>query len=151
MFVSKTYSLIDASYYNPNTVSVNTELSNLNLPSNFKATYTLRRATSKVGWIEIGQNSNNLIFFGVDSGTGAIGIYVKVNSSYETYQRNSNAIVSPNTDTLIEYSNNNGVQTLKVNGTTVTLTNSSISSRNYLRYNTDNGTSSIKELLIMPL
>ena len=121
------------------------------MPSNFQATYTIRRASNKHGWIEIGQNSNNLLFFGVDSGNGAIGIYVKVNGSYETYQRNSSAIVSANTDTLIEYSYDNGVQTLKVNGTTVTLTNTSITSRNYLKYDADSGGASIKELLIKPL
>ena len=75
---------------------------------------------------------------------------MKKNGSYETYQRNSGKIVSANTDTLITYTYNNGVQTLTVNGTTVTLTNSSITSRNYLKYSAHNG-STIKELLIMPL
>jgi len=149
--VSKTYSITDASYYNPNSINADTSLSVSTIPTNFKATYTLRRGSNNSGWVEIGQDSNNLVFFGVDSGNGAIGIYVKKNGTYETYQRNSNAIVSANTDTLIEYTYDNGVQTLKVNGTTVTLTNTSITSRNYLKYSLGNGTSSIKELLIKPL
>lgn len=148
--VSETYSITDASYYNPNSINADTSLSVSTIPTNFKATYTIKRASSQSGWIEIGADSNNLLFFGVDSGNGAIGIYVKKNGSYETYQRNSSNIAPANTDTLVEYSYNNGVQTLKVNGTTVTLTNSTITSRNYVAYSAHNGTI-IKELIIKPL
>ena len=121
------------------------------MPTNFQATYTLKRGSSKVGWVEIGQDSSNILFFGADSVNGSIGIYVKVNGTYDTYQRNARSIVSANIDTLIEYTNNNGVQSLKVKGTIVHLTNTKIGSRNYLRYYTDSGASPIKELLIKPL
>ena len=149
IFVSKRYDITDASYYNPNDVSTNLTLSDLNLPTNFKATYTLKRQTNKHGWIEIGQNSSNNIFFGVDSGSGNIAIYIRVNGTYETYQRSGNNIVLANTDTVIEYVNNNGSQSITANGTTINLSNSSITSRNYLKYDTDSGI--IKELLIKPL
>ena len=149
-FVTEIFVIRDASYYNPNVVSSATSFSDMDLPSNFKATYTIKRANGQGGWIEIGQNSSNLIFFGVDSGNGNIAIYIRVNGNYQTYQRSGNNVISANTDTVIEYINNNGSQSITANGTTVNLTNNTITSRNYLNYNATNGTS-IKELLIMPL
>ena len=152
MFLSESFAIKDASYYNANSVSSDTTRTGLTtIPSNFKATYKLNRTTGKIGWVEIGQDSSNAIFFGVDSGNGAIGIYVRVNGSYETYQRNGGNIVSANSDVLFEYTNNNGVQSLKVGSTTINLTNSTITGRSYLKYNTDSGVSTIKELLIEPL
>lgn len=156
-YLTKTYSIRDGIYYNPNVISSSTLLNIANIPTNFKASFKVKpiqnTGHSEAGWVEIGSDAQNNIMFGQMSGANRqTGIYIRKNNAYETYQMSSNGVIDWNTETLCEYEYNNGVQKISANNTDVTLTNSSITARSFVRINIAyTGSNSITELLIMPL
>jgi len=144
--LSDTVNLIDACYYNLNTITSSTTLSISDIPTNFKATFKAKATTSS--FLTIGNDSNNSILFGILGLNGrACGIDVKENGSYIVIE--TDQILSTNVEYEFEYTYIDGVQTLKVNNHTFTVTNSNITSRNYVYYESNGGT--LSELLIIPL
>ena len=96
----------------------------------------------------IGNDSNNLLLFGIQGANGTLcGITVRENGVYT--DADSDTVLNTNTEYLFEYTYENGVQALKVNNHTFTVTNSNITGRNYVSYYSNNGT--LSELLIIPL
>jgi len=144
--LSDIVNLIDACYYNPNTMTSSTTLSISDIPTNFKVTFKAK--STKTSYLAIGENSNNLFLFGITGANGtATGIYVRENGSYTDVSQDS--VLSPNIEYEFEYTYIDGVQTLKVDNHTFTVNNSNITSRNYVYYDSNGGT--LSELLIIPL
>ena len=121
----------------------------LNIPSNFKCLFKHSAPNINTAWLEIGSDSNNCILFGRTGMDYQLGVYTKVNNSYVASQSQNN-VYSSNTPIETEYTYIDGVQTVKANGTTLSITNSSITSRQYSKI-TMNGTSDISDLTILPL
>lgn len=98
----------------------------------------------------IGANSNNLLLFGItgSNGTGT-GIFIKENGSYTNIDQDT--ILSSNVEYDFEYTYFDGVQTLKVNNHTFTVTNSNIIGRSYVYYDGAGTTGRLSELIITPL
>ena len=144
--LSDTVNLIDACYYNPNSMTSSTTLSISDIPTNFKATFKAK--STRVSFINIGSDYNNLVLFGItgSSGRGA-GIFVRENGSYTNIDQDS--VLSSNVEYEFEYTYIDGVQTLKVNNHTFTVNNSNITSRSYVDYTSDGGR--LSELLVIPL
>lgn len=153
MIVSETYSIRDAIYYNGGNITTATELTGLSIPTNFVATFKVRRPSGTYrdnqSWLEVGSNSQNCIFGGQDGRDGSIGVYVRVNNSYEKYEHSADRIINTDVDTPVEFKYNNGNISVTANNTTKSLNSSTITARSYVKCNiTDN---QMKELLIMPL
>ena len=149
--VTESFVVRDAIYYNPDSITSSTELNIPNFPTNFVATFTVHRTTStqtNQSWLEVGSNSSNCIFGGLDGRAGGLGVYVKVNGSYERYQQ-TDGVIPMNTDALIEFKYDNGVITVKYGNTTKSVSSSTITTRTYVKANVI--TNIMKELLIMPL
>jgi len=145
--LSDTVNLIDACYYNSNSMTSSTTLSISDIPTNFKVTFKAK--STRTSCIIIGENSNNNLLFGITGSNGtATGIFVRENGSYTDID-NQNNIISTNTEHEFEYTYENGVQTLKVNNHTFTVNNSNITGRNYVYYDSNGGR--LSELLIIPL
>lgn len=150
-FVSETYSIRDAIYYNSGNITTATELTGLSIPTNFVATFKVKRAHGNQGqsWLEVGSNSQNCIFAGQDGVGGSIGVYVRVNNTYERYDHSDDQILSIDVETPVEFKYNNGAITVKANNTTKSVNSSTITARSYVKCNIINN--QMKELLIMPL
>ena len=153
MFVSETYSIRDAIYYNSGTITSSTELSIPSMPVNFVATFKVRRPSGEYrnnqSWLEVGSNNQNCIFGGQDGRDGSIGVYVRVNNSYEKYEHSADRIINTDVDTPVEFKYNNGNISVTANNTTKSLTSSTITARSYVKCNINDN--QMKELLIMPL
>lgn len=130
-----TVQIQDVFYYNPQSITTTTILSISNFPTNFRASFKIKRASggSSGAWLEVGQNVDNCILLGNTSSEGSFGIFIRQNGSYTAQKMSNNEVLIRNTETLIEYSLNNGVHTIKANNITVTFSNSSITARNYIR------------------
>ena len=145
--VTETYTIRDAVYYNPDTLTSSQTLNIPNIPTNFKATWKLKKTGSTTSsWFEIGTDSNNL-FFGGQVGATIMGIYKKVNGS-QSYINYTDAGLSLNTEYQVELTYENGTITLKCNNKTVTASYT-YASRDYVKLNIDNN--QMSELMIMPL
>ena len=144
--LSDTVNLIDACYYNPNSMTSSTTLSISDIPTNFKATFKAK--ATRASFLMIGNDSNNLLLFGITGSNGrGTGIFVKENGSYTDVSQDS--VLSSNIEYEFEYTYIDGVQTLKVDNHTFTVNNSNITNRNYVSYDSSGGT--LSELLIIPL
>ena len=103
-------------------------------------------------WVEIGQNVNNTHFFGCTGSAREIGIYTKINGSNGQNTVSSNYVFANPSTPHFEYTCINNVHTLKCNGTTVSMTNSQITAKNYLRILARNTCNcKIKNIQIKPL
>lgn len=144
--LSDTVNLIDACYYNTSAMTSSTTLSISDIPTNFKATFKAK--ATRVSFINIGSNYNNLVLFGIigSSGRGA-GIFVRENGSYTNIDQDS--VLSSYVEYEFEYTYIDGVQTLKVNNHTFAVNNSNITGRSYVEYTSDGG--KLSELMICPL
>lgn len=122
------------------------------MPLNFKATFKVRNPEIRgaTSWLIVGADANNHLFAGQVGYTGTIGIYVRVNGNYETYDNQDHALPK-NTDSLITFTSNNNVHSLNYNNVTRTVTSSTITARNYIQAKVDMASNPIMELLIMPL
>ena len=132
--VEQSINLEDTFYYNP-LITTTSVLSIPNFPINFKTSFKIKRASSgsSGAWLEVGQNVDNCILIGNTSSEGSFGIFIRQNGSYTAQKMSDNEVLIRNTETLIEYSLNNGVHTIKANNITLTLNNSNITSRDYIR------------------
>ena len=99
-----------------------------------------------MAWLIVGADSNNHLFAGQVGYTGTIGVYVRVNNSYETYQNHDHVLVR-NTDNLITFTSNNNVHSVNYGNATKTVTSSTITSREYVATNISSG-NYIKDLRI---
>ena len=144
--LSDTVNLIDACYYNPNSMTSSTTLSISDIPTNFKVTFKAK--ATRTSFLVIGENPNNQLLFGITGSNGTqTGIYVKENGTYTVIEVDS--ILSTNVEYEFEYTYIDGVQTLKVDNHTFTVNNSNITNRNYVYYDSSGGR--LSELLIIPL
>ena len=130
-----TIEIDDLFYYNSQSITSTTILSIPDFPTNFKANFKIKRARSgsSGAWLEIGSDVNNCILLGCLSSDGDIGIFIKKNSTYITLKSSAKELINRNVETLIEYSLNNGVHTITANNTSVTVTDTNITARNYIR------------------
>ena len=130
-----TIEIDDLFYYNSQSITSTTILSIPDFPTNFKANFKIKRARSgsSGAWLEIGSDGNNCILLGCLSSDGDIGIFIKKNSTYITQESSAKELINRNVETLIEYSLNNGVHTITANNTSVTVTDTNITARNYIR------------------
>ena len=144
----QTYSIVDAIYYNPSTLTSQTILNIPNTPLNFKCQFKIK--SQRYAWLEVGKDANNLILFGITGANGtSLGIFVKENGNYTTTK--SENVLTGNTEYSMVYEYNNGVQSITANNRTLSLTNNIID-RDYIKFNMDTAYSSfIKEILIKPL
>ena len=113
MFLTKTYSIRDAIYYNSNSISTSQSLSVSNIPTNCKILFKVNTPTTGVStgaYLKLGSNANNCIFIGQIGSNGASGIWVRVNGS-NVVQNHS--LVLPVGENLAEYTYDDGVQTFK--------------------------------------
>ena len=151
MSVTETYTIRDAIYYNDGTITTATELTGLSIPTNFVATFKVKRASgsSNQSWLEVGSNNQNCIFGGQDGRDGSIGVYVRVNNTYERYEHSSDGVLSIGVETPVEFKYDNGAISVKANNTTKSVNSSTITARSYVNCNIVNN--QMKELLIMPL
>lgn len=153
IFLIKTFSIRDAVYYSTDVISTSADvLTPLNLsgiPTNFKCSFTFKKTSYSLGWIQIGSDANNNIFFGCVGSSGQLGVYSRVNGSYEVTDIKSN-VFSNNSTSTVEFECKDGVLTCSANNQTVTINISTISSRTYQAVHTkDNG--AVSNILIMPL
>ena len=126
-----------------------------NIPQNFKAIFTVHRNAhnqSNNAWLEVGSNSNNCLLFGLtgsgyQGALGSIGVFAKVNGSYVDSQ--DMECVVDDSDWEMEYSYNNGVQTITDGTNSQSITNSQITSRTYVKVNVNRST--LRNLIIIPL
>ena len=151
-FVTETYEVKDAILYNPNSITTTTSWNIPDMPSNFKATFkvTNPEISGATSWLIIGADANNHLFAGQVGYTGTVGVYVRVNGSYEKYDA-QDRVLTKNTDNLITFTSNNNVHSVNYGNVTRTVTSSTITARNYVQAKVDNTSNPIKELLIMPL
>lgn len=147
--VSEIYSIRDAIYYNANNITSATTLNIPNIPTNFKCLFNHTASASQNAWIEIGSDSSNTLVFGRTGVNNQLGLLTRVNGSYVANQT-QNGVFTTGTETEVEYTYENGLQTIKANGTTLTITNSSITSRTYSAIS-NYGNGNIKGLTILPL
>ena len=147
--LSKTYSIRDALKYFDTTFTSSQTLNIPNIPTNFKAVFKHTASASQNAWVEIGADSSNALVFGRTGVNYNLGVFTRVNGSYVANQTQNN-VFPANVETEVEYIYDNGVQTIKANGTTLTITNSSITSRTYSAISSY-GNGNIKDLTILPL
>lgn len=149
--LSDTVNLIDAYYYNPNTLTSSQTINISNLPTNFKCKFKVNVVDASVlntAWLEVGSNNNNCLLFGNTGSYKTIGIFVKVNGSY-VVSDSRNDVLPINNWQELTYIYNNGVHTLTDGINTITLNNSQITARDYVYFR--NETNQIKEILFLPL
>jgi len=151
MNLQETYSIIDASYYNPNTITGSDSAShqqNLfpNPTGNFEIDYTCAvTPTGNNAYVQLsyGENSNTRVLNGII--VRSDGFYIL---DYGGSAGESNKIsISANTEYNVKYTYVNGVNSITVNNQTVTLTRSINPLFNQLSLR--NG--SVKNIIIKPL
>lgn len=155
MFLTKTFVVRDAIKYFDTTFTSSQTLTVPNIPQNFKAIFTVHRNAHNqlnTAWLEVGSDNNNCLLFGLtgsgyQGALGAMGVFTKVNGSYAVSQ-NIECVVD-DSDWEMEYSYNNGVQTITDGTNSLTITNSQITSRTYFKVNVNRST--LRNLIIMPL
>jgi hypothetical protein len=148
MLVSKTYGIEDCTYYNSGTITGSQTLNIPNIPTNFKATYKLKKTgNDAVCWLNVGNDANNSFFFG-QIGSDAIGIFKRVNGTNASLNHKY-SVVQQNVEYLMEFTYNNGALTLIGCGQTLT---GSFTETNRSFVSTNIGAdNSMKELKIKPL
>ncbi len=122
------------------------------MPQNFQATFKLKNPEIRgaTSWLIVGADANNHLFAGQIGYTGTIGVYVRVNGSYEKSDTQDH-VLPKNTDSLVTFTSNNNVHSVNYGNVTRTVTSSTITARNYVQAKVDMASNPIKELLIMPL
>ena len=143
--VSETFVVRDTIKYIPSELTSSQTLSVPNPPTNFKCSFKVSDVANsgKSSYLQIGSDTNNCLCIG-NSGGRTLAILVRVSGSYATMQYQEN-VLQTGTDNLIEYSYEDGSQTIKCNGTTVTLSNTQITARNYVGSYINN--SNMKEII----
>lgn len=149
MFLTKTYAIEDCTYYNSGTITGSQTLNIPNIPTNFKATYKLKRTSTSdaLSWLNIGTDANNCFFFG-QVGGDTIGIFKRVNGT-NTSLKYEGGVVQQNVEYLMDFTYNNGALTLIGCGRTLT---ASYTETNRSFVSTNVGVNNyMKELKIKPL
>lgn len=106
-------------------------------------------SASQNAWVEVGADSSNALVFGRTGVNYQLGVLARVSGSYVANQT-QNSVFTQGTETEVEFTSNNGVQTIKANGTTLSITNSQVTSRSYSAIS-NYGNGNIKGLTILPL
>ena len=149
ILLQETYAIRDAIYYNANNITSATSLNIPNIPTNFKAIFKHTANANQNAWVEVGADSSNALVFGRTGINYQLGVLARVNGSYASSQT-QNSVFSSNTETEVIYIYDDGVQTVTANNVTLTITNSSVTLRDYsIISNYGNG--NIKGLTILPL
>ena len=149
MFLQETYSIEDCTYYD-STSHTSTETVDIPLPSAFELSFKVRRTTTNTNasYLEIGGNSGNTALFGQvgSSGISQLRLYnSEGSSSYTNVELGNN---STGTDTHYTWIKNGSSNTVSMDSTTQTTTNSLTHSKIRKLSITNNV---IKELKIKPL
>lgn len=150
--LEKTYVIEINKYYNPDTLSSSTLLPIEFMPLDFRAEFSVYVDNDSAqpdngAWLEIGRDSRNCLLFGNAGSLATLGTYVRV-GGVDDKQYLYNALPVRQWIKLT-YTCNNGVHTITDGTNTLTLTNTSITSRNYVRaFILIN---QMKEILIEPL
>ena len=146
--VSKTYAVEDCVYYNSGTITGIQTLNIPNIPTNFKATYKLKKTgNDAVCWLNVGNDANNCFFFG-QLGGDTLGIFKKVNGT-NTSLKHEAGLVQQNVEYLMDFTYNNGSLTLIGCGRTLTASYTE-TNRSFVSTNVG-ANNSMKELKIKPL
>ena len=149
--ISDTINITDACYYKSGSISNNFTLTDLTtIPVNFQAKFKITQlnTSSSSGSVIIGADSSNKILFGKIGSNGYVGIYVYNNGS-AVINIAQESVYQTNVATETVYTYIDGVQTITANNVTKTLTNSSITARNYLNVGATNCT--VSDLIITPI
>ena len=150
--LEKTYVIEINKYYNPGTLSSSKLLPIEFMPRDFRAEFSVyvdndSSQPDNGAWLEIGRDSRNCLLFGNAGSFATLGTYVRV-GGVDDKQYLHNALPVRQWIKLT-YTCNNGVHTITDGTNTLTLTNTSITSRNYVRaFILIN---QMKEILIEPL
>jgi len=149
--LESTVEIEDLFYYNPNSITSSTVLDIPDFPQNFQATFKVKNpeTTGATAWLVVGKDTNTHLFAGQVGYSGTMGIYVRVNGSYETSQVQDH-VLARNTDNLITFTSNNNVHSVNYGNVTKTVTSSTITSREYVATSIGSG-NYIKDLKIHEL
>ena len=148
---SETVNITDACYYKEGSISNDFTLTDLTtIPVNFQANFKVTQlsTSSSFGGVYIGTDSSNKILFGKVGSDGIIGIYVYNNDSAVSYVHQA-SVYQTSVEMETVYTYVDGVQTITANNVTKTLTNSTITARNYLNISARNCT--VSDLIITPI
>ena len=119
-----------------------------NIPTNFKATYKLKKTGNEaLCWLNVGNDANNCFFFG-QVGGDTIGIFKRVNGT-NTALKYEGGVVQQGVEYLMEFTYNNGALTLIGCGQTLTASYTE-TNRGFVSTNISVN-NSMKELKIKPL
>ena len=150
IFVTERYDVRDAPLYRQSVSAMELDVSQANIPTNFKATFKFKQNVRQgsMASVGIGADSNNYIHFGKVGSWEVMGIYI-INNGQTVQNVNQYDAYSVSEWVNAEFTYNNGVCTLTTGNTTKTLTNSSVTLRDYLKVNLTG--CDMSDLLIMPL
>ena len=122
MFLTKTYSIEDCTYYNPNTITSITTV-NISLPSNVEVSFKVKRTSdsNNYSYLEIGGNSGNTALMGQVGGAGysQFRTYASEGSSTIDATHDTSNVPS-NTETLLVWTKNGTSQSYSTGSSTVT-------------------------------
>ena len=148
--VTQSFVVRDAPLYRQSVSAMELDVSQANIPTNFKATFKFKqnvRQGSGAG-VYIGADSNNYIHFGKVGSWEVMGIYI-INNGQSVKNVTQYDAYSISDWVNAEFTYNNGLCTLTTGNTTRTLTDSSVTLRDYLKVNLIG--CDMSDLLIMPL
>lgn len=145
---SEISALEDCIYYNNDTLTGNQVLNISGITTNFKASFITHFTASngRASWLNIGGDSNNLIFFG-QVGSTTLGIFKKVNG--QNTGLTTRDVLRESKDYNMEFTYEDGALTLKCDYTTLTASYT-YTGRSYVSTNIDTN-NIIKNLKIKPL
>ena len=148
IFLTQTYGIQDCWYYNSGTISSTTVLTLPTISSPFELSFKNVRASKGNSWVEIGTDASNNIFTGQVSGSGAFGLYERINGSYA--HNSTQGTFPTNSETQVVMTLSNNTLTSVKGSDTLTFSNISITGGTYCRVYLADG-NSIKQLKIKPL
>lgn len=148
--ISDTCNIVDACFYRE-TITSYLSLSNVTvIPTNFQSTFKINISNMNTGFkgIVIGSGMTNTLDFGMIENGGVMGIKI-YNQNKKTDEIKQANVYSENVEIETVYTYVDGVQTITANNITKTLTNSTITGRNYFNINVSDCT--MTDLTILPI
>ena len=153
IFVSETYDIRDAIKYYSGTLTSTTVISVPNLPLDFEMSWKTIRQSGKTAYMKFGLSEAHVIYGGILStreDVDNVGIYRYVQGEGNKQGGMISGYRLPaNVEKTITMRHENNVASISVDGHSTSFTNTTLTSRDYVRADISGGT--IKEILIMPL
>ena len=118
IFVSETYSIVDASYFNTNTITTSDNIINIDLSENYEVSFNFtRKSTSSASGVLVGTNGTRNAYIGQYASSGAYGVFfLNPNNPVQLGTSSTNSEVT----FILKY--DNGTYTMSNGSNTVTLT-----------------------------